>query len=399
MPRGKRKEIDQDELAKKVEAAEKKRKAEEEENLKRSKNPSKRPEVSNPLFEAVKAKDLFRGMTNFEESELLTIFDMCKFGVRKGAKSVVSDLDSVVALLAIMKSGETFENFAKGWMNLSSAAILHNSIKRATSVVLSALKEKWWENRIRPQLITLQGYEDSALIIDSTTIRVKRPSGSFEDSQALFDSKNHCYGVKKEVAVMSSKPHYALFVGNKYTGATNDYKIHKEISDSYLTYLKKTQLELNLINNQEEYWGVLVDKGYIGPAIDTIYKRVHPKKGKVEETQHEENVAISKARVHVERFFGRMKTLWANTVKFRYDLECFDDLFDLSVLLTNEHIKSIEDLKEKDKDFFDGLKMREEDQVIEKEEKKRESSKESYKISKERKKQQQENEKESEKSE
>ena len=53
----------------------------------------------------------------------------------------------------------------------------------------------------------------------------------------------------------------------------------------------------------------------------------------------EENARIASARVHVERFFGRMKCSWKIlATKYRRSPRCFDQDFDILVALTNRLI-------------------------------------------------------------
>ena len=199
-------------------------------------------------------------------------------------------------------------------------------------------------------------YPHAALLIDRTSLQVYKPTGLFGESKAFFDGKNYIYALKKEVAVSASPSYFALFSQKATAGAAHDYSIHKKAAISYAPYLQKTPDEKNhpkLVNDQaNNSWSALLDKGFVGPAMDTPgVRRICPKKNATgfDVTLNEE---ISKMRVYVECFFGRTKKLWEICNKvYRYDLSHFDDDIDLCFLLTNENIEQSE-LAEKDQQFY-----------------------------------------------
>lgn len=181
----------------------------------------------------------------------------------------------------------------------------------------------------------------------------------FDDGRRFFDSKNHFYGLKKEVAVSAAAPHYALFASKAYPGAVHDYVIHKKEYEKYVGYLLKSPIEKvdarlagDIDNNS---WSMIMDKGYIGPATDTPgLRRIMPAKGpNISAEQRRDNEEISRVRVHVECFFGRLKKMWAiATKRYKYDHSHFDDDIDLCILLTNESIEKTHLLPEESRYYW-----------------------------------------------
>ena len=114
-----------------------------------------------------------------------------------------------------------------------SSTTFRDAIDRARKALLPALKEKWWNNLERPKPLNNPNYANIALLIDSTSIEVYRPTGKFQESKRYWDGKNKIYALKKEVAVMATDPHYALFTCSYEIGSTHDYNIHKRVYDRY----------------------------------------------------------------------------------------------------------------------------------------------------------------------
>ena len=173
----------------------------------------KEAEVENPFFESLREKDLLSNLTNFEGFEILQLFGICQpfmTSKKRGPKSTISAMDGLVALLIILKTGKNYETLAKEYLSVSPS-VLWNAVDKTIEPLVNSLKSKWWKERPRPTPLRQREIEDAALLIDSTSIEINRPSGKFKDGISFYDEKNHCYAIKKEVAVMSSFPFYALF--------------------------------------------------------------------------------------------------------------------------------------------------------------------------------------------
>eukprot|EP01121_Diplochlamys_sp_Union-15-3_P017653 TRINITY_DN6259_c0_g2_i6.p1 TRINITY_DN6259_c0_g2~~TRINITY_DN6259_c0_g2_i6.p1 ORF type:complete len:164 (-),score=10.51 TRINITY_DN6259_c0_g2_i6:98-589(-) len=134
------------------------------------------------------------------------------------------------------------------------------------------------------------------------------------------------YALKKEVAVLATMPHYALFSQRGSVGSTHDYKILKSTYSTYLTYLmKKTEetksFPVDLAHNT---WGMLFDRGYTGPETDTpgLRRIVIPKNTRTT-TEIEIAKELSRIRCPVEQFFGRLQKLWKVTSKIKSMITAF----------------------------------------------------------------------------
>jgi hypothetical protein len=211
----------------------------------------------------------------------------------------------------------------------------------------------WWKNKQRPKPLT-NNFPYIALLTDSTTycsvqsnrnlfsISTNKPMGSFDEGKKWWDGKNKMYGLKKEVSVMASKPHYALFSQSARAAGTHDYEIHKEVYDGYVSYLQKSTAEkVQIPSDRNNSWANLLDKGYVGPDSDTPgERRITPKKGRILEfAERQRNEELNRIRVPIEQFFGRFYQLWGLFQRpYKYDYINFDLDSDNCILLTNEHI-------------------------------------------------------------
>lgn len=61
----------------------------------------------------------------------------------------------------------------------------------------------------------------------------------------MYDGKNSIYALKKEVAVLASPPHYAMFSQPFGLGSEHDYKLFKLNYKAYTSYLQKLANEQN----------------------------------------------------------------------------------------------------------------------------------------------------------
>ena len=177
--------------------------------------------------------------------------------------------------------------------------------------------------------------------------------GRYEEKKKYYDKKNGIYALKKEVAISSNAPYFALFIGKGVPGATHDFTIYQTNVSTYSKYLKIA--EIDTFNNPEvknqNYWSLLADKGYIGKVNNQEYKKITPLKSNQIGYNEAQNKRISRwpifgnnfyyirARVYVECFFGRLTQKFKITTDYRFDHILFDTDIDNCILLVNEDIE------------------------------------------------------------
>ncbi|KAH7823661.1 putative DDE superfamily endonuclease [Monocercomonoides exilis] len=150
----------------------------------------------------------------------------------------------------------------------------------------------------------LEELKDVGIVVDCTVIPTNRPGGKLEYGKKYYSGKHHIYCVKAEVGV-NPKVGTASTISSIYTGSTHDFTIFKEHYPTFEHRLGGAK--------------ILADSAYIGakPELEAII------------TKPVGTPELATHRVIVERFFGRLKTLF--TV-FRKPW-----LFDVVKIVITEH--------------------------------------------------------------
>jgi len=312
------------------------------------------------LFKAFKEKNVFVDFTGFTELEILDIFqDMQQFVPRfskRGAKPSVSMLDSLIAYMALFKSGSDYIKLGHDFHIAPST--LQAAIDRVHSLLEKTIEHRWISSRIRPDPLLQTNHPYIALAADVVSVKIPHPKMQFDDAMVFYDGKNHKYSLKKECAVRTAPPHYCLFIQKGEPGSVHDYTILKNSYSSYLQYLNKSPTERQQLPTDFENrsWGIVFDSGYIGPANDTPgLRRLTVPRNPSSLASSTLSTELSHIRVVVEQFFGRFYALWGLfRLKYKFDQINFDTDFKICAFLTNEHIKR-SDTTEMDKKFYDLL--------------------------------------------
>lgn len=180
-------------------------------------------------------------------------------------------------------------------------------------------------------------YPHVALLVDSTTISINKPISTFSEAKVFWDGKNHTYGIKKEVAVSASKPHYAVFVQVVCTimkfwrkGPRGTSNILSRPQKRSKNFHKITSLAGQLCSTMATKDHSLILQDFVVRCSSCNFNC----KSRIGSS------GTCKLRVLVEQFFGRMTQLWAITKnKYRWSHELFDTDIDNCVWLTNENIR------------------------------------------------------------
>lgn len=294
-------------------------------------------------------------LVNFNVAEFNTLYGQSTQAFQKhrtrGPRPQICDKDALFSLLVFYRTANNYGILATLFKESESA--LKRAVDRSRPVLNDTLRNLWLYRRKRPRLCShhhfligpYAAYVRLGLAVDSTTCPIYRPKGSFADAKVYWDDKNHIYGLKKEVAVLTVPPHYALFCSPAFTGSQNDFGYFAANYERYLPYLGTTEDDLRNLPQNERFqqWGIVGDKGYVG-ATEILPCFVHPKKkpknGTLTQAELARNKIIGKVRVPVECFFGRMKKAWLIWSKvYTLDHQHFDEDFENCMLLTNQLIR------------------------------------------------------------
>ena len=173
-----------------------------------------------------------------------------------------------------------------------------------------------------------------------------RASGNYPESKMYFSEKHKTDGYKTEISVVANG--LAINCTDHYSGSFSYltfFRDNKNFHNMATQKLAQKQKLSNLNDNKEEMacerWAVLVEKEYQGGsdvACILLSVRKSPN-GCLSLIEKEQNLEISRERIIVENYIGRLKCLWKKMCsKYIWDESFFDVLFGIFVCLTNFHI-------------------------------------------------------------
>ncbi|KAH7831302.1 putative DDE superfamily endonuclease [Monocercomonoides exilis] len=255
----------------------------------------------------------FFRLTGFVRSEfdmLLRLLPDDSLPHRGKAKAINTLEEQLFLLLNVLHHGScTLTNIlASKKLHSQSATVrlLHSIVSRLRAP-LADLFLSFRKDRI-------ESMKDVGIVLDCTVIPTNRPGGRLEYGKKFFSGKHHIYCVKAEVGV-NPKVGRASTISAIYSGSTHDYVIFKEHYPLFESKLEGSKIQ--------------VDSAYIGarPDLDVII------------TKPVGTQELASHRVIVERFFGRMKTLFSIFRKpWIFETDRIADYFNVACCLTNFHI-------------------------------------------------------------
>ncbi|KAH7832343.1 putative DDE superfamily endonuclease [Monocercomonoides exilis] len=128
--------------------------------------------------------------------------------------------------------------------------------------------------------------KEVGIVLDCTVIPTNRPGGRLEFGKKYYSGKHHIYCVKADVGV-NHKVGTASTISSIYSGSTHDFTFFKE---HYSTFVQKL--------------------GGVKILADSANMGAKPELGAII-TKPVGTPELASHRVIVERFFGRLKTLFS----------------------------------------------------------------------------------------
>jgi len=130
-------------------------------------------------------------------------------------------------------------------------------------------------------------------------------------------------------------------------GSVHDYNLfsNPERLENLCTKLLKSTSDRRcedtgeMVEKFRLYWGVLMDKAYVG--AEERVRAIIPKKNPQTQTETSRNEKIGRDRVMCENYYGRMCALWGViSKKYRWDHQCYDKIFGICLALTNADVQT-----------------------------------------------------------
>lgn len=335
------------------------------------------------IFNALRSSGSLAIVTGWTEEEILSIYYLLHPHIvtirTPGSRPKSSYLDMLLCYLMWARLATDYAVLATAIGNITASRVEDN-INRIRPLLRAALSEKWFGSPLRPTPLHDSPFPHCALIVDGHTTACFRPKARFQDAKTYWDGKNKMYGLKSEVAVRATAPHYCVAVSPHEPASKHDYELHKSNFHRYLDYLLKMPDESSLLPSDagSRHWAILCDLGYIGPPHHTPdVRRVHPVKAPRSYADRQFNEVVGRHRVWVECFFGRL------TCKFkilrdvyRWSHLHFDDDFLICCLLVNESMEH-EGLRQDENHVYKGIQA-ERIRIFEENQRKRKAQQDAY---------------------
>ena len=238
----------------------------------------------------------FTGFTTSEFEHLLATTCQNLIFQGRGRKARVSEKDTLIILLHYLRRYPKMEEF-------STVLGIHvSSMERLIDRSINALWEYMYRKlvslpSIDTELPTDPNFPEASLIVDATVQQINIPGLTFEERKPWFSGKHLIYCLKSQVTV--NMKGIAVHVISGIKGAVHDLEVFRttlpEIEAILKTHPKMPQK-------------VLADKGYVSdiPCLITPHKGAN-----LTRTQKVFNDRISKHRIVVENFYGRLKSRYA----------------------------------------------------------------------------------------
>jgi hypothetical protein len=308
--------------------------------------PPTEPPANDVIFQSLRSNGPLSAVTGMSEEAIVSLFNLLQPHIvtirTPGCRPCSSYLDMLLCYLMWARLGLDYAVLAVAIGDITANRVEDN-INRIRPILKSALSEKWFDSPLRPLPLRDSPFPHCALIVDSHTTACYRPKARFGEAKIYWDGKNRVYGIKTEVAVRATAPHYCVAVSRHEPASKHDYEIHKSQFHNYLNYLLKLPDEVPMVLSDAAFrhWAILCDLGYIGPAHHTPdVRRVTPVKVPRSTPDFRYNDDVAKHRVWVECFFGRLTCMFKIMRDvYRWSHDHFDDDMTICCLLVNESLE------------------------------------------------------------
>jgi hypothetical protein len=251
----------------------------------------------------------FYDMCGFSVADFDILYDMAEERIRsfgRGRHRILGSRDSFFLLLHWLRTGTAIHTIAAvfGLKCSTLSTRLGQVANRLYPLFgIEAIKQAAAEPFSASEVFSTCG-----LVVDATVQERDKPMVGFEQAKTYFSGKHHMYGLKSQV--VTRRDGTAVHVMSGVPGARHDMKLFRDTVES---------LEALIAAHPGEPVEFLADMGYMG---DTGSQKIvlhtpvrTPAHGvlSIEEARH--NKRLSKERIVVEHFFGRLQNKFHVLVK------------------------------------------------------------------------------------
>jgi hypothetical protein len=287
------------------------------------------------LISTDKPNEKLHALTGFSIAEFLELFSVVEecFATRsQGKKAFITPKDSFFLLLVHLKTNRSHNDLAATY-NLEKHAVFR-SINKAldrSSPVLQDRFVKCYSFQEQQSNGWISGTTDHTAILDVTFQPTTKPIAHWIDQKLFFSGKHWDYGVKTQT--INAQNGICMSFVSGLPGARHDY-------DIFIQSLAAVKDKLLKGSGLSDYT-VLADLAYIGGSQSPEIVLKTPKRSDqiTCPEDFEWNNFITRHRVIVERFYGRLKLkfkIMRDT--YSYSKDNYSKVAGLCIALTNYHV-------------------------------------------------------------
>ena len=233
-----------------------------------------------------------------------------------------------------------------------------DKMKRTVEGMISKIDQEFYNNLVqafsmrdyRSLRQQFPGFPSAIEAIDVTLQKSVARGSTFSEKKLWWSGKHWCYGIKTEVAV--GPDGRARWVGKSFPGSVHDMKMFRHSLVQHRNRLRKRGADINeqdpdfdenfdQSGQEDMYWMALADKGYQGASVVARIKTPKKKTAQriLDRDDIRSNKQIERARVIVENYFGRLKSLWGQMrTCYKLKQDMYNPFFRFCCALTNWHL-------------------------------------------------------------
>jgi hypothetical protein len=230
-----------------------------------------------------------------------------------------------------LRSGNSFEEMAQS-LGFATPTV-YKTLHELVQTIHDPLVDAFITSAANSPLVADAAFSDCGLIVDAKVQERGRPVGVYEQTQEYFSGKHHFHCLKSQV--VTNRSGLALNVVAGVRGSVHDFKLFNE---------NLASLEAFILSHPDEPTGILGDKAYIGPIASGVVRLTtpfrRPPHGRLSQEEVHWNRLLSRKRVVVENFFGRMCAKFQIIVRrCRYEDQLYPTVFRICCALINYNIR------------------------------------------------------------
>lgn len=285
--------------------------------------------------------ETFYQFTGFSIQNFEILFGLVEEAIsqtQRGRKPRFTPLDQFLLFLHYLRTYPRMEAM-KAVFNLEPSTF-KSLISKNLSLIAPILEGEFIRKRIFESLDidSPEDFPECKFIVDATVQKINKPYTEFDEASKFFSGKHYIYCLKSQVII--NLKGLAVDIVTSIPGSHHD----KSIFDN--------NIEIFLRNFSESFT-ILADKGYQDRASKILLTPVKGNYRQLTPDQLRKNEKISKIRILIENYFGRLKAKFSiMEQQYRGSHAQYKDIFTTCCALVNFDIMFGNPLREEDYKYF-----------------------------------------------